>query len=64
MVEFCKENDINMSKLLNDALKNNVLPEKEEYVKVTITIDKDIDTTGKSLSFMLRNEVAKIMDQQ
>ena len=60
MVDFCKVNRINMSQLLNEALKSDS-DSKQEFTKVTLTIDADMDTAGKDCAYLLRKAIAEVM---
>ena len=61
MVDFCKANKINMSQLLNEALINNDEP-KQEFVKVTLTVDSELNTTNKDMAYLLRKAISDIMN--
>ncbi len=61
MVEFCKANHINMSQLLNDALKS-ADDAKQSFAKVTLTVDADVDTKNKDCAYLLRSAIANLMD--
>lgn len=62
MVDFCKKNKINMSELLNESLINDN-GSKEEFVRVNLTVDKDIDLKDKDCAYLLRKAISNIMKQ-
>ena len=62
MVDFCKSNKINMSQLLNEALMESN-ESKQEYVKVTLTIDSEIDTANKDCAYLLRKAISDAMSK-
>ena len=61
MVDFCKTNHINMSKMLNEALLASNEP-KQEYVKVTLSIDAEVDTKNKDCAYLLRRAISEAME--
>ena len=63
MVEFCKANGINMSQTLNNALINDS-DCKQEFVKVTLTVDADAKTVNKDCAYLLRKAISEIMDKE
>lgn len=64
MVEFCKTNKINMSQLLNAALAEANDDSRQEFVKVTLTVDVDANTANKDCAYLLRKAISEIMSKE
>ena len=60
MVDYCKANKINMSQLLNEALKNSD-DSKQEFIKVTLTVDTEVSTVNKDCAYLLREAITNVM---